>query len=243
MTDAWNELKDPAAFVRRLTIEMKQVLDAARSRLTDMRFPDTSSSEEPANMPAIWRGLKRIVESTQKSQATLVQAQRSMERFCKSAYILWGDPEKDINFSKNMNDFIMEWNHYRANYVNNLEEHVTEVVNTYNAFFVEFPKLRDRGAQTSPPVGLQNGFKVDEFFRAAEHEVEELKNVHMRLDQELKNLPGGPSKDKVGLAFNDSTQILPALEMLTNDLYRLLWNVLGAAAQSVEAGFAQKPAA
>ena len=227
------------SFQERLALEMTRVVQAASSRLTDRRFNDTYDSlsagagsgaaGSDGETPQLWRGLRKILELTRTVHQDLVHAQRIIQSLCESAHVLFGDPHQGIT------DFMMKWRQYKVNQANPLQGPLHELVDAYAEFLAQFPKFLDLQAPAAQAGPVQNGFKVQEFFDAVKHEVDEFCSLHQQVDRELNDLPGESSKERKGAAFKDSIQIPSTLDILMNDLYRLLWNVLGAVAKNVEA--------
>jgi hypothetical protein len=97
--------------------------------------------------------------------------------------------------------------------------------------------------QATKSVEVPDEFKVQEFFVAVKREVEDLSKVHQSVDEELKKLHGPSWKEKQGDVFHECIKIPAMLDILMNDLYRLLWNVLGVVARNVEGRISTQKAA
>jgi hypothetical protein len=236
-TCEWSELNEwNEGYKKGLAFDMGKVLQAA-GPLTDLRFPDTYSEQSEIPTSAIWRGLRKILELTRAVHQDLLPAHRTILSLCESAHVLFSVPGKDTT------SFIITWKRYRHQQAGPLTAPLAELVNAYTDFLQRFSEFLDPGAQATKSLEMQDGFKVQEFFDAVKHEVEDLSKVHQSVDAELNDLQGPSWKERQGGVFNDCIKIPAMLDILMNDLYRLLWNVLGVVARNVEERISTKRAA
>lgn len=222
---------------KELTFEMKRVLDAAEGPLTDLRFDDTHSEEDEIPTAALWHGVNQILESTRNVWQHLSPAQREIQVLCDSAHVLFSNPGQDTT------QFIIRWRHYNAQRSAPLTHPLTRLVVTYNDFLQRFEKFLDPTVRPRRSVDIYDGLKVGEFFQSVQRQISELSQLHLHVDNELNDLGKSSWKDKQGSVYSACLRIPLLLDVLMNDLYRLLWNVLEVVARNVEKRISPRSAA